>query len=178
MNPGNVYAFDSQTAFQIPENPLRFEAFSNFLRTTRDLGTEFSLIGREMGLQPQVRFRVVLEGTSQLLDPLVYEHAYRIGREALLNAFRHSQASRIELHLAYNPKELRLTIRDNGQGMSADSVYLGCNGLSWMKTMAERISATLRLLSRARAGTEVFLSIPGEIAFLRKTKPHWQAAVA
>jgi signal transduction histidine kinase len=178
MNPGSVYAFDSQAAFHIPDDPLRFEAFSNFLRTTRELGADFSLIGQEMGLQPQIRFRVVLEGKSQLLDPLVYEHAYRIGREALLNAFRHSQASRIELRLACTAKELSLTIRDNGQGMSPDSVYMGCNGLSWMKTMAERISATLRLLSRARAGTEVFLSIPGEIAFLRKTKPHWQAAVA
>jgi signal transduction histidine kinase len=175
MNPGSISAFDL-AAFRIPENPLRFEAFSNLPRTTRDLGADFSLIGREMGLQPDIRFRVVFEGKSQSLDPQVFEYAYRIGREALLNAFRHSQGSRVELLLAHTPKGLSLTIRDNGQGMSPGTVYLGCNGLSWMKTLAERIGGTLKLLSRAGAGTEVFLSIPGQIAF--SAKPHWQAAVA
>ena len=120
----------------------------------------------------------MVEGKSQLLYPLAYEYAYKIGREALLNAFRHSQASRIELHLAYTQKGLCLTIRDNGQGISADSVDTGCNGLSWMKGLAERIGATLKLLSRVRAGTDVLLSIPGKIAFSAETKAHWQSAVA
>ena len=175
MNSGNVYEFNSQNVFDLPHNS---DALSNVLRATRDLGTALSLLGRETGSQPQVRFRVVLEGKSQLLEPLVYEHAYRIGREALLNAFRHSQATRIDLHLAHTPEGLRLTIRDNGLGMSADSVHMGCNGLSWMKCLAERIGAKFKLLSRVSAGTEVLLSIPSQIAFWEKTKSHWQAAVA
>jgi len=123
-----------------------------------------------MGLQPKVRFRVVLEGKSQLLDPLIFEHAYEIGREALLNAFRHSQANRIDLHLAYTPNGLCLTIQDNGQGISPDSVCSGCNGLSWMKILAERMGASLKLLSRVKAGTEVLLAIPGHIAFTTETR--------
>jgi signal transduction histidine kinase len=176
MNQVNVHEVDLQTASGVAEDSIRLDGIFNHLRATGDLGRAFSLIGQEMGLQPQVRFRVVLEGKSQLLYPLVYEHAYRIGREALLNTFRHSRASRIDLHLAYTPKELCLIIRDNGQGIGADSVSLGCEGLSWMRTLAERIGATLKLLSRASAGTEVLLSIPGQIAYSAETKTHCQAA--
>jgi signal transduction histidine kinase len=113
-----------------------------------------------------------------LLHPLVYEHAYRIGREALLNAFRHSRASRIDLHLAYTSNGLGLTIRDNGQGISADSVHVGCHGLSWMKILADRIGAKLQLLSRVSAGTEVLLSVPGQSAYLAEGKGRWQVAAA
>lgn len=168
MNPSNVCEVPSPTPFDLPENfalLTESDVVSNRLRTTGDLGTAFSLIGREICLQPQVRFRVVLEGKSELLDPSVFEHAYRIGREALLNAFHHSQATRIDLHLAHTPKGLNLTVRDNGQGISDDSVRISCNGLLWMKTWAERIGAKLKLLSRISGGTEVLLSIPGQIAY-------------
>lgn len=178
MNPGNVYKVTSQTALGLQENSDLPQAVSSRSRATRDLGTAFCLFAQETGKQRQIKLRVVMEGKSQLLDPLVYEHAYKIGREALLNAFRHSQATRIDLHLAYTSNGLSLTIRDNGQGISADSVHLGCNGLSWMKSLAERIGATLKLLSRVRAGTEVFLSIPGQVAFPAETKDRWQLAVA
>jgi len=176
VTPGNVYEFNSKAAFGLPENSTQSDAVSNSLRATRDLGTAFSLIAQETGIERQVRFRVVVEGKPQILAPLVYEHAYRIGREALLNAFHHSQARRIDLHLAYTQKGLCLTIRDNGQGIAFDSVPLACNGLSWMKALAEGLGATLKLLSRVSAGTEVLLSIPGHIAFASKGR--WQPAVA
>jgi signal transduction histidine kinase len=168
MSPDRLHEFSRRTAFNLPEDSAQLnhlEAADVRLRTTRDLGTAFSLVAQETGPQPQVRFRVVLEGKPQPLDPFVFEHAYSIGREALLNAFRHSQATRIDLHLADTPKGLSLTIRDNGLGISADSFHMRGKGLSWMKGLAEGIGATLKLLSRDSAGTEVRLSIPGQIAF-------------
>jgi signal transduction histidine kinase len=168
MNTSNVYEVSSPAIFDL-EDSASFDAISNRLRATRDLATDFSLIGQEIGLQSQVKFRVVLEGKSQLLAPLVYQHAYRIGHEALLNAFRHSQASRIDLYLAHTSKGLYLTIRDNGQGISLDTAYC-CNGLSWMKILAQRIGASLKLLTRDKAGTEVLLAIPGHIAFATETR--------
>lgn len=177
MSAGNACEVAAQAALSLEENSDLSNAVSNRSRATRDLGTAFCLFAQETGIQRQIKFRVVMEGKSQLLDPFVYEHAYKIGREALLNAFRHSQASRIDLHLAYTSKGLFLTVWDNGQGMSADSVHMGCNGLSWMKAWARRIGATLKLLSRVKAGTEVLLAIPGHIAFASETRRAALAAV-
>lgn len=156
---------DTESASGFQEDFSQAKGTSNQIRTTDDLGTAFSRIGQEIQVGSQVRFRIVLEGRTRPLHPVVYDHAYTIGREALLNAFRHSEATRVDLHLEHTPARLCMTIRDNGRGMSGDQLCTGCNGLSWIKNLAERMGGRLKLLSRAKAGTEVLLSIPGHLAF-------------
>jgi signal transduction histidine kinase len=170
------YLYDAQPA--LPETSAHVEAFSDRVHAISDLGTAFSLIAQEVPVTAQIKFRVVLEGKSQPLNPLVYEHMYRIGREALLNAFRHSRATRIDLHLAQTPAGLRMAIRDNGKGISTDLLDHRCSGLSWMKGSAERIGAKFSLMSRLCAGTEVVFLIPAHIAFPTERNGRWQLAVA
>jgi signal transduction histidine kinase len=93
---------------------------------------------------------------------------YRIVREALANAFRHSQARTIEVVLEYAPRELRISVRDNGCGIDPTVLQRGREGhwgLAGMRERAERIDAKLRLLSSVASGTEVELRVPGRIAF-------------
>src|SRR5580692_11241372 len=61
-------------------------------------------------------FRVTVEGPHRSLSPILQDEVYRIGRELLRNAFRHSQASRIEAEIRYDKRKLRLRIRDDGKG--------------------------------------------------------------
>jgi signal transduction histidine kinase len=99
---------------------------------------------------------------------VIREEVYRIGREALVNAFRHSHASNIELELEYASSYLRLLVRDNGSGIDPQVVRKGREGhwgLSGMRERAERIGARFRVLSGASIGTEIELSVPGHIAF-------------
>lgn len=121
-------------------------------------------------------FRVILEGRSRALHPLIQDQLYRIGHEALLNAFRHSEAGRIEIEMEYAPNRLRFAVRDNGKGISPDLLSSGSRnhrGLLWMQQRAQRAGAKLSLLSRVAAGTEVIVSIPGKIAYEPQAKARW-----
>jgi signal transduction histidine kinase len=103
------------------------------------------------------------------LDPIIQDEVYRITRELLRNAFRHSRASQIEADIRYDDRLLRVLIRDDGKGIDPKVVEAGGRaghwGLSGMRERAKRIGARLEFWSEAGAGTEVALSIPASIAY-------------
>ena len=143
---------------------LRSSASSDSL----DIEQAFSRIRQEFAVEEQIDFRVRVEGRSRPVHPIIRDEVYRIGREALVNAFRHSKAKRIDVEVKYKAKRLRVVIRDDGGG--SDAQILGPNGkgdleISGMRKRANRIGARLKVRSRAKAGTEVELSVPGHIAF-------------
>ena len=90
----------------------------------------------------------------------------RIGREAVLNALRHSDAGNIEVTLAFRPKSFKLAVRDDGRGIAPDAVRNG-SGLSRMRDRAERMGGRLRLRSAPRRGAEMELVLrcgfPGSV---------------
>jgi signal transduction histidine kinase len=122
--------------------------------------------GQETG--EQIDFRVVVVGRPRPLHPILRDEVYRIGREALVNAFRHARAKSIEVELEYAAAHLRLHIRDDGCGIDPQALRSGSDGhdgLSGMRERAEGIGARLKIRSRAGGGTEVELSVPSHIAF-------------
>src|SRR6266567_9440248 len=82
-----------------------------------DLGQAFSRIQQELGIEVQIDFRVIVLGSARKLHPLIRDEVYHIGRELLVNAFRHSRASCIEVELEYAPKRFRIVVRDDGCGI-------------------------------------------------------------
>ena len=139
-----------------------------------DLAESFAGLQQEIAPQGTVDYRVTVEGSSRPLHPLIRDEVYRIGREALVNAFRHSQANNIEVVFEYGSRQLRVLVRDNGGGIGAQVLRAGREGhwgLSGMRERAEKIGGNLKIWSGgAGAGTEVELSIPGEIAFESSSK--------
>jgi signal transduction histidine kinase len=99
----------------------------------------------------------------------VRDEAYWIGREALLNAFRHAQAKAIEVEVHYEPRELRINVRDDGSGIPGDVLESGGRdgrwGLTGMRERAKKIHGRFEIWSRSAAGTEVQLRVPGAIAY-------------
>jgi signal transduction histidine kinase len=135
---------------------------------SNDLQRAFSGISEELGFDGQVDYRVIVEGRLRPLNPVVCDDVYRIGREALVNAFRHSDAKRIEVELAYARTELKMFVRDNGRGIDAEILQKGSEGhwgLTGMRERAHRIGARFKVWSGTAAGTEVELSIPAHLAF-------------
>ena len=133
-----------------------------------DLGQAFSRIPQDLGIEVQIDFRVIVLGSARKLHPLIRDEVYHIGRELLVNAFRHSRASCIEVELEYAPKRFRIVVRDDGCGIDPQVLRAGREGhwgLPGMRERAERVGARLRVWSRAAAGTEVALSVPNSIAF-------------
>jgi signal transduction histidine kinase len=134
-----------------------------------NLEQSFSQIQPEFAGHDGVTFHVIVEGPTRALHPVIQDEIYRIGREALTNAFRHSKASSIEVELEYATDGLRVLVRDNGVGFDPKVLQFGRDGhwgLSGIRERAKRIGAKLRVLSRLTAGTEVELSVPSHIAFV------------
>src|SRR6185503_5393467 len=65
----------------------------------------FSCLRDEFALDGAVQFQVFVTGRSRVLKPAIQEQTYLIGREALINAFRHAQATRIEAEVQYRPRD-------------------------------------------------------------------------
>jgi signal transduction histidine kinase/ligand-binding sensor domain-containing protein len=141
---------------------------------TNDLEKSFSRIRAETVAEGPVNFRVLVEGPERALHALVRDDVYRIGREAIINAFRHAGAANVEVELRYSDRNLRLFVRDDGCGIEPQVLRDGRDGhwgLSGMRETAERIGARLRLQSRPGEGTEVELTVPAEIAFAALPRP-------
>jgi signal transduction histidine kinase len=139
------------------------------IENTTDLKSSFLRVPEELGEHREVDFRVVVQGASTPLWSVIRDDVYSIGREAVVNAFRHSHASNIDVQLEYAPHQLRILVRDDGTGIDPQVLASGRDGhwgLSGMRERAERIGAKLKVLSRPGAGTEVELRVPGKVAFM------------
>jgi ligand-binding sensor domain-containing protein/signal transduction histidine kinase len=137
------------------------------IQSANDLVTSFSRIPLELG-DKGVNFRVIVEGMSVPLRPAIRDEVYRIGREALVNAFRHSRARNINLHLEYATDHLRIFVEDDGCGIDSQVLHSGRDGhwgLSGMRERAENIGGKLRIMSRLGGGTEVELRLASQLAF-------------
>jgi len=115
-----------------------------------------------------VAFKTVVEGSVRELHPIIREESYCIGREALVNALKHSEGRNVEVEITYDPRQFRLRVRDDGRGIDPAIIEEGRPdhwGLRGMRERAQRIGAQLNLWSRSETGTEVELTVPGATAY-------------
>jgi signal transduction histidine kinase len=151
-------------------NALRGLRLSN--STSLDLEQAFASMWHELDPEGpegrRVEFRVISEGERRPLQPLLRDEVYRIGREAVTNAFRHARANHIDVQLKYSSNQFGILVRDDGCGIEEELLVKGRDGhwgLRGIQERADRIGARLHLFSSAAAGTEVELRVPGRIAF-------------
>jgi PAS domain S-box-containing protein len=137
-----------------------------------DLAHLLRAIGEELAESEDVdppSFSVTVEGDRRTLVPVLQDEIYRIGREILRNAFRHSGARHVDAEILYDEKLLRLRIRDDGKGIEPqvleDGGCAGHWGLVGIRERAKRITAQLDFYSEAGAGTEVQLTLPASVAY-------------
>jgi signal transduction histidine kinase len=80
-----------------------------------------------------------------------------IAQEALTNAVRHAQAKRITIRASTNSLGFRLSIADDGRGIPRERSSGGF-GMTSMQERADRIGASLTIVTAPRSGTEVVLA--------------------
>jgi signal transduction histidine kinase len=91
-----------------------------------------------------------------------------IAQESLTNAVRHARARRITVHASgVRGVGFRLSVADDGRGVARERRDVGF-GMTSMRERAERIGASLTIVTAPRSGTQVVLaweapsfSIPG-----------------
>jgi ligand-binding sensor domain-containing protein/signal transduction histidine kinase len=157
-------------------NALRGVRLSS--NNSQDIAVALYSINQELNSDGGIVFRVIVEGSPRALHPIVRDEVYRIGREAVVNAFRHSRAKNITVEVSYLENQLRLLIIDDGCGINSEVLESGREGhwgLSGMRERAERIKARLKVRSRVGSGTEVELSVPPAVAFQGQStrSPKW-----
>jgi signal transduction histidine kinase/ligand-binding sensor domain-containing protein len=142
-----------------------------------DLALSLAGAGEELARGSETELRTVVEGRPRALRPDVVDAAYCVGREAMVNAFRHAQARSIELQIIHDDAAFRVRVRDDGVGVDAGAVEAGRPGhwgLQGMRERASRIGAALDIWSRPGAGTEIELRIPAAAAYAEPAKrPRW-----
>jgi ligand-binding sensor domain-containing protein/signal transduction histidine kinase len=132
------------------------------------LESAFSRLSTELFTDSPITYRVALQGNPRPLQPVVRDEVYRIGREAVTNAFIHAQPDTVLVEIEYGNSFFRLVVRDDGRGIDTRVLNEGREGhwgLSGMRERSENIGAQLKLRSRIGSGTEVELMMPGKIAF-------------
>jgi PAS domain S-box-containing protein len=88
-------------------------------------------------------------------EPKTAAQLYRIGQEAVTNALKHGQASKIQIALESSQKGTELRVSDNGKGFSK-TVSNGYGlGLHAMKYRADLIGAELQIDSQIAQGTRI-----------------------
>ncbi len=140
-----------------------------------NLEQQFSQLRQDLDVNGQIDFRVIVEGAPKPLCPAIADEVYHICREALVNAFNHSKANKIEVEIEYAAREYRILVRDNGIGIDPQILQTGSErhwGLSGMRERAEKVGAKLKVSSRAKAGTEISVSVPNHLAFETQLSKH------
>jgi signal transduction histidine kinase len=146
-----------------------------------DLAVAIRTVGEELaapGNQSSPAFEVVVQGRPRNLHPVLRDEVYRIGAEALRNAFQHARARQIEVEIGYGEKDFTLHIRDNGKGidrevLSADGRE-GHFGLHGMRERAELVGGKFVVWSELESGSEVVLSIPASRAYIKSSGHLWE----
>jgi signal transduction histidine kinase/ligand-binding sensor domain-containing protein len=133
-----------------------------------DLAQSLARAGVEIANDSEVKISVTTEGQVQTLNAEAWDEIYCIGREAMVNAFRHAQGQSIEVEVDYASWELRLRVRDDGRGIDQNILEAGRPGhigLASMRERADRVSGQLEIVSGPGAGTEIELRVPAANAY-------------
>jgi signal transduction histidine kinase len=100
---------------------------------------------------------LVVEELPRLGDSVERE-IVAIAQEALTNAVRHSRAGRITIRAAtVESVGLRLSVADDGRGIPREPSPGGF-GMTSMQERADRIGASLTIVTAPRSGTEIVLA--------------------
>jgi PAS domain S-box-containing protein len=100
-----------------------------------------------------------LRGQLRDLPSVWQENLLHIGQEALTNALRYAHPRNFETRLTSDTKELRLELRDDGDGFEVNDRHDGF-GLAGMRERVEQMGGNLKITSVRGKGTAVVVTLP------------------
>lgn len=95
------------------------------------------------------------------LPPVLETTCYRVIQEALTNISRHAKATRVDIDVAVEGEDLRISVADDGTGFDLAAVDPRVSrGLVGMRERVELLGGRLEVASRPGGGTRVGVSLP------------------
>ncbi len=116
----------------------------------------------QQGRRASVAVHLSAKNMPENLDPEIQTTCFRIAQEAITNAVRHANATRIDVDLGCENGNLRMQVRDNGRGFDAESAQAQTAGLGLigMKERAALVDARAKIISSPNKGTTIEVSLP------------------
>lgn len=146
------------------------------LRTQSAKGTDLAAYLTEAADQFSGRqgadLEIVVTGEVRALRASVFDEVCAISREALLNAYRHSEAGRIVIEIVYGDLELCVQVRDDGHGITKEESERngrdGHWGLVGMRERAAKLGAVLSIRAVVPSGTAIEVCVESGKAYQHK----------
>jgi signal transduction histidine kinase len=114
-----------------------------------------------MTVNTHTQAHVRVTGTPQRLDAAEEHHLLRIGLEALTNALKHGEATRIDIELRFAPDGTNLIVSDNGQGLDVAHRRVGAHfGLQGVRERVDKLGGLLDIDSTPGEGTRLAVVVP------------------
>src|SRR2546426_1158808 len=114
---------------------------------------------RKMTAGTTLRSTFSLQGDPRPLPAEWEESLLHIGQEVLTNALRHARATEFHSELVFGPNEVRLVLRDNGQGFDPGVKHDGF-GLIGIEERVEGMGGRISVQSSIDKGTAVLIIVP------------------
>ena len=149
---------------------------SESIETTREIARGLSPVKIERGSLSDALGRLATESTRRLgievtlvstpagvtVGDSAADHLYRITQEAITNAARHAQCTRVDVRLTQSADELAITVADDGATpLSPDSDHDGL-GLKMMTYRARLLGGSLAIGGASPSGTRITVRVPAE----------------
>ncbi len=141
-------------------------AFQLRPRVLTDLGLAPALRGlaRRMRQSTGIDVVITVQGPERRLSEEIELAAFRIAQEAMTNALKHAQATRLTVLVTYGTIELDLKVRDNGAGFDPDGLAISRGvsgqGLPGMRERAQLEGGVLEVNSSSGDGTSIWARLP------------------
>src|SRR5213078_1331986 len=100
-----------------------------------------------------------LRGKMHHLPLTWQENLLHIGQEALTNSLRYAHPRNFDTRLTFNTKELRLELRDDGDGFKIKARPDGF-GLAGMRERVQQMGGNLTISSARGKGTKIAVTVP------------------
>jgi len=119
----------------------------------------------------RTRFDIEVSGAFDALPSPFSASLYRVAQEAITNAAKHAEATRVALRLAvhdFDKREIALTVEDDGKAVDADFAAKSGMGILGMRERIAALGGKLNFTTRQPSGLilEAVIAAP---------EPSWRA---
>jgi len=136
--------------------------FSREAAGDMDPAASLALVAEQIFNDTPVHYELSLQEQPFDLPSRIRFELLRIGKEALTNVRKHSQATKVQMALAYRKRMLQLSVMDDGRGFvpgSSGDMQHGY-GLTSMRQRTEGLGGKFIVESQPQRGTKVVAYIP------------------
>jgi signal transduction histidine kinase len=141
----------------VAELARAIEELRELARGVRPAGLDDGLASALRELAARSRLRTSVEATDDRFDDRLETAAYFVASEALANAGKHAQASRVAVSAARRNGSLVVCVRDDGVG---GAVASGGSGLTGISDRVAALGGRLTVVSPPGEGTIITAELP------------------